>query len=296
MPGQGPRAKRWCFTLNNYSAEDIERITALEENADVQYVIFGREVSSTGTPHLQGFVYFRSRKYMSQCIQIVGQSHFSVTRSVQASIDYCKKDGDFTEIGDPPKEKGSRTDLEAFKHDVKDGMLDMKTLREVHSKVVADYPSFVRSYVKDNRSVPEVRSHPLRVWQSELNEYLNRPPDSREIVFVVDTVGNQGKTWYARYYQSLHEHTQIILPTKKDAMAFVLSVDSRVIFFDCPRSKQGEFIQYDFLEEVKNGYVFSTKYESELKVLETPHVVVLMNEHPHMDKLSADRYKIIVLN
>lgn len=65
------------------------------------------------------------------------------------------------------------------------------------------------------------------------------------------------------------------------------------MFVDAPRSKQGEFIQYDFLEDVKNGYVFSTKYESRVKTLDNVHVVVNMNETPDMSKLSADRYHII---
>jgi len=58
------------------------------------------------------------------------------------------------------------------------------------------------------------------------------------------------------------------------------------------KSKQGDFIQYDFLEELKNGYVFSPKYESKNKSFPTPHVVVLMNEIPDKSKLSEDRYNI----
>ncbi len=78
-------------------------------------------------------------------------------------------------------------------------------------------------------------------------------------------------------------------------MAFALEEDRRVIFFDCARSKQGVFLQYDFLEQVKNGMVFSPKFDSRFKYSKPPHVVVLMNEHPDMSRLSADRYRITVL-
>jgi len=79
-------------------------------------------------------------------------------------------------------------------------------------------------------------------------------------------------------------------------MAYTIREDCKTFFFDCPRSKQGEFIQYDFLEEVKNGYLFSPKYESRVKRLATtPHVIVFMNEHPDMAKLSEDRYSITTL-
>jgi hypothetical protein len=78
-------------------------------------------------------------------------------------------------------------------------------------------------------------------------------------------------------------------------MALVLDTCARVIFFDFPRSKQGNYIQYDFLEEVKNGYVFSGKYESCIKTLANVHVVVFLNEMPNMTKLSANRYVIKVV-
>lgn len=84
----------------------------------------------------------------------------------------------------------------------------------------------------------------------------------------------------------------IIVPGKKADMAYVVQEECRVFFLDCPRSKQGDFIQYDFIEELKNGYVFSPKYESRIKKLKTPHIVVLMNEQPDMSKLSMDRYSI----
>ena len=75
-------------------------------------------------------------------------------------------------------------------------------------------------------------------------------------------------------------------------MAHVLDSTNKVVFVDAPRSKQGEYLQCDFIEELKNGYVFSTKYESRFKRFHPPHVVIMMNEMPDMTKLSEDRYNI----
>lgn len=292
MPATGPRAKHWCFTLNNYTEADVERLKALD---CVDYLIAGKEVGASGTPHLQGYVCFQSRKRLNQAVQILGQAHFSITRMIQQSIDYCKKDGDFFEVGTPPSGSGQRCDIEEFKQSVRDGMTSMRDLREAHSDVCAKYPRFVKEYLSDNREKVVVEAFPLYDWQSELNAYLNREPDKREIVFVVDYVGNKGKSWFARYYCDNHESATIILPGKKADMAYVVDDSCRTFFIDAPRSKQGEYIQYDFLEELKNGFVFSSKYESAIKRFKTPHVVVLMNEEPSPDKLSADRYKIIRL-
>ena len=265
----------------------------------VDYLIFGREIGESGTPHLQGFVSFPSRKRLRQVIQTLGQCHCSIARYIMKSIEYCKKDGDFEEIGNAPAEKtpGQRNDLELFKEDVKQGNVCMKSIRELHSEVYAKYTRFCIEYVNDNYTAGKVANHPLREWQANLNTMLNGPVNEREIIFVVDTRGNTGKSWFFRYYEQNHEdNCQIILPGKKADMAHVLQVCKRVYMFDCPRSKQGEFIQYDFLEEVKNGNVFSGKYESKNKRFETPHVVVAMNEMPDMDKLSMDRYRVINLD
>lgn len=297
MPGQGPRAKNWCFTLNNYTPADIDRLSS--PIAGVAYLIFGREVGSSGTPHLQGTVCFQSRKRLQQVIALIGQAHCTVTRYLAQSIEYCKKDGEFTERGAAPLaakgKKEENSELEAFKQSVKEGVICHKELRELHSNVWASSERFCVQYIGDSLPKHEVKAYPLREWQQTLNNRLLHPPDSRSIVFVVDAAGNKGKSWFARYFSQLHDDAQIIVPGKKADMAFVVREDAKTFFFDCPRSKQGDFIQYDFLEELKNGFIFSPKYESKIKKLAVPHVVVLMNEYPDENKLSADRYSITVL-
>lgn len=293
-----PRTKTWCFTLNNYTKADEDRIKLLESHKGV-YVVYGREIGESGTPHLQGFVSFPSRKRLSYVKKAIGQAHFSMARMIDNSIEYCKKDEDYVEFGQRPvdnRKPGKRTDLQSFKDDVKKGVLDLKVLRETHSMVCARYERFVSQYLRDNQPKYLVTAFPLKPWQEELNRKLNGPVNPREIVFLVDPVGNAGKTWFFRYYEQNHpDTTQIILPGKKADMAYVLRETNRVVLFDCPKSKQGEYIQYDFLEEVKNGNVFSGKYECREKRFAPPHVVVAMNEYPNENLLSGDRYCIINL-
>ena len=284
------RARHWCFTLNNYQAEDLTRLESLVP--DVDYIIFGREVGISGTPHLQGFVSFKSRVRRASAIERVGQAHFTVARNIDQAIEYCKKDGEFTEIGNRPRGPGQRSDLDDFKVAVVGGEFNMSVLRANFSDVCARYPKFVIDFVQDNLPKKTVEAFPLREWQQVLNHDLLLPPDSRKIIFIVDHVGNAGKSWFAHYYCSLHENAQVILPGKKADMSYILSPLIRVLFIDAPRSKQGEYLQYDFLEDVKNGFVFSPKYESRIKHLDKVHVVVMMNEMPDQSKLSMDRFDI----
>jgi hypothetical protein len=268
----------------------------LETNDAVQYLVFGREVGESGTPHLQGFISFTERKRRNQTIAITGQAHLTVARMPQEAATYCKKDGDFEEIGTMPEvAPGRRSDLELFKTAVLSGVTSPKDLRCDHSEVYAKYPRFCEAFVADQAPDRVIEPHVLNAWQVTLNQDLNRAPEDRKVIFLVGLTGNEGKSWFSHYYASLHDRVQILLPGKKADMSYALDSTIRVLFIDAPRSKQGEYLQYDFLEDVKNGFVFSSKYESRNKSLSKCHVVVNMNEHPDMSKLSNDRYDVRII-
>lgn len=286
------RAKNWCFTLNNYTQGDVDRLANLGSSAS--YIVFGREVGENGTPHLQGFISFDERKRLQQVKTLIGGNpHVEVARNIPAAIQYCKKDGDFEEVGELSGGQGRRSDLDSFKEAVKSGLLSLKEIRESHSEVYSKHRRFVYEYLADHAPDKVLPDHDFSPWQQELDDLLSEEPDDRTVVFVVDYQGNSGKSWFAHNYVKKHENAQVMLPGKKADMAYALESDTTVLFVDAPRSKQGEFIQYDFLEDIKNGYVFSTKYESRVKQMNKCHVVVMMNEDPDMQKLSEDRYKII---
>lgn len=291
------RSKNWCFTLNNYTDDDVERINNLvETNPRVSYVLYGLEVGDSGTPHLQGFITCTTPQRLLQVKNTIGGNpHLETARNVNASILYCKKEGQWTEFGARASgNQGKRNDLEDFKADVKGGMLNMKDIREAHAEVYAKYPRYCLEYVRDHFPKPEIPDHPLRPWQQTLDNILTEEPDRRTIIFVVDEVGNSGKSWFADWYQQKTGDTcQVLTPGKRSDMAYMLPMSLRVLFLDAPRAKQSEFIQYDFLEDLKNGRVFSPKYESVMKTYAPMHIVVCMNEEPDRTKLSADRYRVI---
>ena len=43
---------------------------------------------------------------------------------------------------------------------------------------------------------------------------------------------------------------------------------------------------------VKNGILYNTKYVSEMRVCDIPHVIVFSNGEPDRSKLSADRWDV----
>lgn len=95
------RSRGFCFTLNNPTGWDESFFDYLVANA--QYVIRGIETGQSGTPHWQGYVYFKDKKSFDQVRDLIPGAHIEKQRGTfDQAIDYCKKDGNFQEWGDRP--------------------------------------------------------------------------------------------------------------------------------------------------------------------------------------------------
>lgn len=291
------RAKNWCFTLNNYTDDHIAHLRSLSDNDVVSYIVFGKEVApTTNTPHLQGYISFKKLHRLNQVRSLLSGAHLTVARGTATqNREYCCKDGSFEEYGDLSKlrsKQGTRGDLDEFKDSVNAGITTMKELMEVHTEICAKYPRFVKEYINAQREVAPPEAHPLKEWQQELNNILSRPPNDRTIHFVVDKEGGKGKTWFAKYYCSLHEgEAQYMEMAKKSDMAYALDPKIRVLIVNCTR-QQVEYMNYSFLESVKDGMIFSPKYESCTLRMNKCHVVVMMNQNPDESKL-RDRKSVV---
>lgn len=297
--GPAPAGRRWCFTLNNYVENEITLFRKFLSCDFVRYAIFGYEKApTTGTPHLQG--YFSLNKVMTKTglIRVLGH-RLHLEKAIKCEVtnyEYCSKDGKFEEFG-TRSQQGKHTEIDSFVESVKelskDGWIDIRKLRDMHRIVSARYPRFFEQIVQDYMPKKKVKAHPLREWQQSLHDTLELPTaDDRKVIFVVDLRGNTGKSWFSHWYCNANEDAQLLLPGKKVDMAYALRTDIRVLFIDIARTTGSKGLPYDFLEEVKNGYVFSTKYDSRMKTLDPVHVVVFMNEEPNRSMLSEDRYDV----
>ena len=52
---------RWCLTLNNYTSEEVEEFSSIVRQY-CRYGIVGYEQGEEGTPHLQGYIEFKTKK------------------------------------------------------------------------------------------------------------------------------------------------------------------------------------------------------------------------------------------
>ena len=61
-----------------------------------------------------------------------------------------------------------------------------------------------------------------------------------------------------------------------------------------PRTAAG-YVSYSAIEEIKDGMIYSGKYEGGFANIEHPHVIILANFEPEREKLSSDRWNVIEL-
>jgi len=99
-----------CFTLNNPTEEEFWEILKLRE---YNYLIVGYEIGEEELTTYRGILNLHSLKdliYSKKSLPRVSWRRRSKDACAEQNFDYCSKDGDFYEIGEPNKQ-GARNDL-----------------------------------------------------------------------------------------------------------------------------------------------------------------------------------------
>lgn len=299
------QSTRWCFTLNNFTEDEFNHLQSLGDNMvgnGLVYLVFGRETGESGTPHLQGFVVFSTRKRLRFLRNFISaRGHYEAARGdTSEAADYCKKDGDFIEFGELPV-RGRVTQPSVADFVV---WVGGRAVNEVNERTVAN--SFPNLYLRYGSRLlnlaghiqpePLLEDHELNDWQTVLLSDLESEADDRSIRFYVDPTGGKGKSFFCRWMLTKRpEITQVLSSGKRDDIAHAIDVTKNVFLFNLPRGGM-EYFQYSIAEGLKDRIVFSPKYNSTMKILQKKaHVIVFSNEPPDETKLSEDRLDIIYL-
>lgn len=256
----GSQRFRWCFTLNNYSIQEIDDVLFFLKEHCKKWT-FQEEIGEEETPHLQGCFWLKKKLYLKDLKGLMSsRAHFEPMKGTDSqSREYCnnieKRNGKLWEFGWSDKKN------EYFK----------KLMDKISTTL-----------------------HP---WQDDLSELLHCEPDDRTIYWIKSEPGC-GKTSFCKW-KILTENWLYLKKAKyNDIMNYIYNADTetaRGIFIDLTLENENN-ISYSALESIKDGMIFNSKYETGFKMIQPLHCVVFANVMPDVGKLGKDRWKIYTID
>lgn len=261
------QGKKWCFTYNNYPDDAME---ILERNFvlhDLEYIV-GVEVGDVeGTPHLQGYIESKKRLRPDQ-LGLSRTIHWEKCKgTLKQNVVYCSKEGDFR-----------------------------------HSKACKPKPRF-KNILCDN---PEL----LKPWQKGILAEIECEPDDRTLNWYWSREGGVGKTTFCKFLS--HKYGGIPINGKgadvrNGILTYMQANDGgwpELVLMNVPKcleSEGGGYISYEALENIKDMYFYSGKYEGGCVNGNPPHIYIFANFPPDESKMTVDqhgkhRFKIVDLD
>jgi len=249
--------KHWCFTLNNFTEEDILVLDVLP----CKYGVFGYEVGANGTPHIQGYVEFNKNVRFKKCKELLGgRAHVELRKgSRDQAREYCMKDKDFQEVGVwEGGGQGRRADLSPL-----EGL--MKTVEEA--------PRDVLSMM---RSAPEDYSKHMK-FLAQYNSAIEREATKKFRHLTVEVIWGKpgfGKSGIARekanfdIYSSISNNPMFMFNDYNGEPALLID------------DFYGKTIDHDELLKILDGYQYQVNVKYVHRYTHWTKVFITSNSHP----------------
>lgn len=208
------------------------------------------------TDHVQGYVSFKNQRTFTAVKNFLPRAHWEKAKGTERdNYKYCSKEGNFVTNIVPKQTREDIVDL----------------VRQSYANVV------------------------WREWQQSLLTMVDSPVDPRAITWVYETTGHVGKTFLAKFL-AMRKGTVICQGKGADVFNQVnASIESgtcpKLVLVDVPRVSI-DFLSYNAMECLKNGMLYSGKYEGGVCIFPSPHVFCFANEPPAYHKMSQDRWNV----
>lgn len=246
-------AIRWSFTLNNYDNEIIDELVPKFQNY-CKFAIVGKEGAETETPHLQGYLEFKDKKRPLSVFK-TKKIHWEKAKGTKEdNIKYCSKEKNYC----------------------KELCIGFVPRREI-------------TFSWENN---------MKWWQMDIIKMIDEWADDRSIHWYWSSSGCIGKTQFSKYLTV--KYGAIPLSGKgNDVRNGIIQYKIAeghypdLVVFPIPRSYDCEYLSYEALENIKDMYFYSGKYEGGTVCGLCPHLIVMANEEPNLSKCSPDRWNVV---
>lgn len=329
MSARSTQFRRAAFTWHDYTVEQVNHLTSLDETK-CNYIIVGFEVCpESGKRHIQGYVEFKSPLALSTVKSrldpvLKGKSTVHVEaakKSRDANINYCKK----TDSADPaaielygakwierintaPAQTANEQPLSKGEADIRPVVEMAQSGKHTLSEIASAFPNAATKYATGIKAIVDSAKEDClfqafkdrlangvpNQWQADfIGNVIDKPVDNRTVWWIYDTTGGTGKSWLCDYL--IATRGAIFFENAKSRDIAYAYDGQPIVVFDFARMCEGH-VNYNVIECLKNGRIFSAKYGSKAKFFKPPHVVCLANWPPERKNLSQDRWRIIDLS
>ncbi|AXH75789.1 MAG: replication protein [Circoviridae sp.] len=247
---------------------DLEDLTTMIANKNhFEYLIIGKEkCPETERIHYQTYGELWKQTRWETLFKLYPKTSFKNKKgklqsrkgSPQQAADYCKKDGDiYHEHGTLPVDRrGKKRKLEPYCEEIE-----------------------------------------LRDWQKEIIELIAEPPN-RKILWYWSEAGDVGKTTFAKYLSK--HHSAIALNGKaadqRNGLLDWINQNEKwcdvPVICNIPRTFKMEYLSYEAIENIKDQYFYSGKYEGGQVCGPPIHYIIFSNFPPDFTRMSSDRYHV----
>lgn len=245
-------SREWCFTLNNYTEEEMANLAKSFEEEKCEFII-GEEVGEQGTPHLQGWI--KHPKIIRPMEKFKNpRIHWEKCKgNREQNIDYCSKDGKYTTNVLTKNEKKRKL-----------GIIEnlYPWQKETIEKLLAS----------NDREI---------LWRWDPTGNTGKTALAKLLIFEHNALMIDGKK-----SDILHGATDYV-----NGLGDTLFEKPIIFILDLSRTIEN-YVSYDCIEKLKNGLWFSGKYEGKMVMIPPPKVIIFANFPPDKTKLSADRWNI----
>lgn len=161
MPRVDDRTRGWCLTINNYTAADEDRFTA----AVAKYKVAGKETGDSGTPHLQCYIYFATKKTFTAIRRMFPGAHVEQAKgTADQNRVYCTKENLWHESGVIPVTPLQKGQNEAQRWATARTLAKQGDFENIDADIYFRYYSTMKRIYADNVAPPEDLPEPSAVW------------------------------------------------------------------------------------------------------------------------------------